>query len=331
MKAVVLTQVNQLTLSEIPTPTAGRDEVVIEVLACGICGTDRHIYKGEYPSSKPVVLGHEFGGRISEIGEGVSGLAIGDLVSIDPNIVCGECVDCLAKRTAFCPKLTALGVNINGGLAEYALVPKTQVYKVPQDLNTNHLAFIEPLACTIRGFDLAELSGGERVAVLGGGVIGLLAVQLAKLAGAKEIVLVTRQAARRETALTLGATSAIDPNQTDVSQALSGFDVTFECAGAVATFTQAQQITRRGGSIIVLGLTAQGVTVPVSPFDLVVNEHRIQGSFLNPHTQQRAAELVASGLLILDPLISKVLPLSEVESLLNSDPAQGDIKYIVAQ
>lgn len=331
MKAVVLNQINDLQVTEIPTPQPGLDQVVIQVLACGICGTDRHIYKGEYPSAKPVVLGHEFGGRVTAIGSGVTEITVGDLVSIDPNIVCGRCEDCLAKRTAFCPELTALGVNINGGLAEYALVPKSQVYKVPQNLNPNYLAFIEPLACTIRGFDLANLKGGEKVAVLGGGVIGLLAVQLAKLANAKEIVLITRQAARREVALKIGATRAIDPNQEEVAKVLQGMDVSFECAGSTITFQQAQSITRRGGSIIVLGLTAQGVEVPISPFDLVVNEHKIQGSFLNPHTQRRAADLVASGQLQLDPLISKVLPLAEVPALLNSDPGEGDIKYIVAQ
>lgn len=331
MKAVVLNKVNDLEIVDIPTPQPGDGEVLIRVLACGICGTDRHIYKGEYPSAKPVVLGHEFGGRIAAIGSGVSDFTIGDLVSIDPNIVCGECEDCRAKRTAFCPELTALGVNINGGLAEYALVPKSQVYKVPQDLNPNHLAFIEPLACTIRGFDLANLQGGEKVAVLGGGVIGLLAVKLAKLAGAKEIVLITRQEARRKTALQIGATRAIDPNADDVTQLVKGMDATFECAGTAITFKQAQQITRRGGSIIVLGLTAAGIEVPISPFDLVVNEHKIQGSYLNPHTQGRAAELVASGKLQLELLISKVLPLNEVPALLNSDPGQGDIKYIVAQ
>ncbi|MGA0108435.1 MAG: zinc-dependent alcohol dehydrogenase family protein [Candidatus Nanopelagicales bacterium] len=330
MKAVVLNDINDLVLTKLPTPSPGPGEVLIQVLACGICGTDRHIYKGEYPSKKPVVLGHEFGGRITSLGSEVSEFKIGDLVSVDPNIVCGLCEDCLAKRTAFCPKLTALGVNTHGGLAEYALVPRTQIYKVPENLNPNYLAFIEPLACTIRGFDLGNLQGGEKVAILGGGVIGLLAVQLAKLAKAKEIILITRQSARRETALKIGATRAFDPNQEDVIKVVKGMDVSFECAGATATFKQAQQITRRGGSIIVLGLTAQGVEVPISPFDLVINEHKIQGSYLNPHTQQRAAELVASGSLQLEPLISKVVPLDQVPNLLAADPGQGDIKYIVS-
>jgi L-iditol 2-dehydrogenase len=135
-------------------------------------------------------LGHEFGGVIEEVGPD-SKFKVGQVVSVDPNIVCGNCVDCKAGRTAFCPDLTALGVNINGGLAEYVLTPDTQIYPVRNDLNPLHLAFIEPLACSIRGVDLANLKGGERVAILGGGVIGLLVVQLAKLAGASEIVLIT--------------------------------------------------------------------------------------------------------------------------------------------
>ena len=177
--------------------------------------------------------------------------------------------------------------------------------------------------------DLALLKGGEKVAVLGGGVIGLLVIQLAKLAGASEIVLITRQKFRREVALKIGATKVIDPKVESVSEVLSGMDVTFECAGAVETFNQAQKITRRGGAIIVLGLTAAGTKVEFNPFDLVVNEHRIQGSYLNPLTQSRAAELVGSGNLNLDVMISRVVDLTGVKAILDAEPAEGDIKYIV--
>jgi 2-desacetyl-2-hydroxyethyl bacteriochlorophyllide A dehydrogenase len=302
-------------------------ECLIKVLACGICGTDRHIYHGEYPSTKPVILGHEFGGVIEEVGPS-SKFKVGQVVSVDPNIVCGKCMDCQAGRTAFCPELTALGVNINGGLAEYVLTPDTQIYPVSNGLNPLHLAFIEPLACSIRGLDLANLNGGEKVAVLGGGVIGLLVVQLAKLAGASEIVLITRQKFRRDVALKIGATRVIDPNSEDVNTAVTNMDVVFECAGAVETFQQAQNIARRGGSVIVLGLTAADVTLEVNPFNIVVNELRIQGSFLNPLTQGRAAELVESGKLNLDILISKVVDLAGVQAILDAPPAEGDIKYI---
>ena len=328
MRAVSLLEVNRLVVGEVERPVPAAGQCLIKVLVCGICGTDRHIYKGEYPSAKPVILGHEFGGIIEEVAAG-SKFKVGQVVSIDPNIVCGKCSDCLAGRTAFCPDLTALGVNINGGLAEYVLTPDSQIYPVIDGLNPLHLAFIEPLACSIRGLDLAELKGGERVAVLGGGVIGLLVVQLAKLAGASEIVLVTRQKFRREVALKIGATRVIDPKVENLAQVLSGIDVTFECAGAPETITQSQEITRRGGSIIILGLTAAATKLEINPFNIVVNELRIQGSFLNPLTQARAAELVGSGKLNLDILISKVVDLDGVAAVLDAPPAEGDIKYLV--
>ena len=327
MKAVVLSAVNKLVITEVAKPKPGDKECLVKVLACGICGTDRHIYHGEYPSAKPVILGHEFGGLIEEVGPN-SKFQVGQVVSVDPNIVCGKCVDCKAGRTAFCPDLTAHGVNINGGLAEYVLTPDTQIYPVSKDLNPLHLAFIEPLACSIRGVDLANLKGGERVAILGGGVIGLLVVQLAKLAGASEIVLITRQKFRRDVALKIGATRVVDPKSENVDTAVANMDVTFECAGAVETFKQAQNITRRGGSVIVLGLTASDATLEVNPFNIVINELRIQGSFLNPLTQARAAELVESGKLNLDILISKVVDLAGVQAILDAPPAEGDIKYI---
>ena len=327
MKAVVLSAVNDLAVADVERPKPGSKECLVKVLACGICGTDRHIYHGEYPSSKPVILGHEFGGVIEEVGPD-SKFKVGQVVSVDPNIVCGNCEDCKAERTAFCPDLTALGVNINGGLAEYVLTPDSQIYPVRNDLNPLHLAFIEPLACSIRGMDLAKLTGGEKVAILGGGVIGLLVVQLAKLAGASEIVLVTRQKFRRDVALKIGATRVVDPQSEDVNTVITKMDVTFECAGSVETFKQSQNITRRGGSVIVLGLTASDATLEVNPFNIVVNELRIQGSFLNPLTQARAAELVESGKLNLDILISKVVDLSGVKAILDAPPAEGDIKYI---
>jgi L-iditol 2-dehydrogenase len=327
MKAVVLSAVNKLAIADVEKPKPGHKECLVKVLACGICGTDRHIYHGEYPSAKPVILGHEFGGVIEEVGPD-SKFQVGQVVSVDPNIVCGKCVDCKAGRTAFCPDLTALGVNINGGLAEYVLTPDSQIYPVRNDLNPLHLAFIEPLACSIRGVDLANLKGGERVAILGGGVIGLLVVQLAKIAGASEIVLITRQKFRRDVALKIGATRVVDPKSENVDTAVANMDVTFECAGAVETFKQAQNITRRGGSVIVLGLTASDATLEVNPFNIVINELRIQGSFLNPLTQARAAELVESGKLNLDILISKVVDLAGVQAILDAPPAEGDIKYI---
>lgn len=328
MKAVLLSSIGQIAVGQQVTPQIESGKSVVKILACGICGTDRHVYKGEYPSAKPVILGHEFGGVIDTPAVG-SKFSKGDLVSVDPNIVCGVCVDCKAGRTAFCPTLTALGININGGLAEYALVPDTQIYKVSNDLNPLHLAFIEPTACCIRGMDIADLKGGETVAVLGGGVMGQIVMQLAKLAGASEITMVTRQKSRRDLAVTLGATNSFDPSDKDYAQKMKKYDVVFECAGAVETFNAAQVIVRRGGVIVVLGLTPEKTYVDFNPFQLVIKELRIQGSYLNPLTQRRAADLIDGKKLKLDPLISKVLTLDEVPDVLSKPPAEGDIKYIV--
>lgn len=328
MKAVLLSSIGQIAVGQQVTPQIESGKSVVKILACGICGTDRHVYKGEYPSTKPVILGHEFGGVIDTPAVG-SKFSKGDLVSVDPNIVCGVCIDCKAGRTAFCPTLTALGININGGLAEYALVPDTQIYKVSNDLNPLHLAFIEPTACCIRGMDIADLKGGETVAVLGGGVMGQIVMQLAKLAGASEITMVTRQRSRRDLAVTLGATNSFDPSDKDYAQKMKKYDVVFECAGAIETFNAAQVIARRGGVIVVLGLTPEKTYVDFNPFQLVIKELRIQGSYLNPLTQRRAADLIDGKKLKLDPLISKVLTLDEVPDILNKPPAEGDIKYIV--
>jgi 2-desacetyl-2-hydroxyethyl bacteriochlorophyllide A dehydrogenase len=325
MRALQLTDVGHLEVVELPVPAAGPGEVLVDVLACGLCGTDRHIVRGEYPSRMPLVLGHEFGGRVRWSGS-ASPWSPGDLVSVDPNISCGDCADCRAGRVALCPERYALGVDIDGGLSEVVVVPETQLYAIA-DVDPAHLAFVEPLACCLRGLDLAELNGGESVAVVGGGVMGQLTVQLAARAGASRITLVTRQAAKRALAEQLGATDSCTPEQ--AGRLSRTFDVVFECAGATQTVTQAMYLARRGGSVILLGIPPEGQTIPVSPFTMVVDELRVQGSFLNPLTQARAADLVGSGALDLDPLISRVLSLDEVEGALVAAPSGGDIKYVV--
>jgi 2-desacetyl-2-hydroxyethyl bacteriochlorophyllide A dehydrogenase len=276
----------------------------------------------------PLVLGHEFGGTVTAVGENVN-FKIGDLVSVDPNIICGTCDHCKAERSAHCRNLIALGVTINGGFAEYVVLPKSQAYLVPKATNPLHLGLVEPLACCIRGMDLAELKGGERVAVLGGGSMGMLIVQLCKLAGASEIVLVTRQKERREVAEKIGATRTIDPVAQDVTKELFDMDVTFEAAGVLETFNQAVAITRSGGTVLVLGVAPSHERAALSVYDVVIRGVRIIGSYINPYTQGRAVELIASGKLQLDPLISKTISLDQLPEFLRNKPGQGDIKYLV--
>lgn len=326
MRALELAAVGRADLVDRPMPEAASGEVLVDVLSCGLCGTDRHILRGEYPSTLPLVMGHEFGGRIRSSGSG-SRWQVGDLVSVDPNISCGQCADCLAGRVALCPRRVALGVDLDGGLSEVVAVPETQLHRIAP-VDPHHLAFVEPVACCLRGMDLAGLEGGEHVAVVGGGVIGQLVVQLSAQAGADRVSLITRQSARRTMAERLGATDSWTPAEAD-ERLTRSFDIVFECAGVVETFSQSLSLARRGGSVVLLGIPPEGATVPISPFGLVVDELRVQGSFLNPLTHGRAAEMVGAGTLRLDPLISRVLSLAEVADILSAPPGQGDIKYVV--
>lgn len=336
MKAAQLRATNDFAVVQIPMPSRRDGEVLIKVLSCGICGTDRHIVKGEFPSDPPYVLGHEFGGVITEVGPD-SNFKVGNKVTVDPNIYCGKCAYCRDGKVSFCSNLSAHGVHRDGGLAEYAAVPESQVYVLSESVPDNHLAFVEPIGCCLRGIDLANIQVGQSVAILGGGLIGLLMVQLAKLSGATTIILSTRQESRRNLARKLGATHTVDPKNRSLVESVVGakgifplgVDVVLECAGTVETFEDSLEIAKRGGTIIVFGVTPSGVSAKVEPFNIMSRELKIQGSWINPFTHGRAADLLSSGVLQLDPLISKVLSLDGVPAIFENPPIQGDIKYVV--
>ncbi|WP_292243707.1 alcohol dehydrogenase catalytic domain-containing protein, partial [Mesorhizobium sp.] len=193
MKAVRLEGVGNIALREVGKPAAGPDDLLVRIEACGVCGTDRHLFHGEFPCMPPVTLGHEFSGIVEAIGTAVSDFSVGDRVTGDPNIACGSCPHCRAGRINLCHNLIAIGIRRDGGFAEYVVLPRKQAFSLPKDLKPTHGAFCEPLGCCLHGLDLAQIRPGSSVAVLGGGVIGLLTVQLARLAGATTIILSTRQ------------------------------------------------------------------------------------------------------------------------------------------
>jgi threonine dehydrogenase-like Zn-dependent dehydrogenase len=271
------------------------------------------------------------------MGSGVTGFQTGMRVTGDPNIVCGRCPRCRSGQINLCANLTAIGLQQDGGFAEYVVVPQMQAYELPLDLAPTHGAFCEPLACCLHGIDLAAIPPGASVVVLGGGVIGLLTVQLARLAGARQVVLSTRQKSRRDLALGIGATAAVDPSAGDVVDIIAGpngilpggADIVIECAGVPDTMRQMTGLARRGGTVIVLGVMPRGETVPIEPFDILYRELRVQGSYVNPFTHRRAAELVASGALQLDPLITRRMSLEEVVDVVKVPAAPGEVKAMV--
>lgn len=336
MRAARLEAVGYMVVAEVPEPTPGPDAVLVRVEACGVCGSDRHMFRGEYPTALPVTLGHEFCGTIEAVGANVTRLRPGDRITGDPNIACGQCPHCRAGRPNLCESLTPIGVVRDGGFAEYVLVPQAQAVALPATMPPIHGAFCEPLACCLHGLDVARIAPGDSVAILGGGVIGLLMVQLARLAGATTVVLSTRQQARRELAEALGATHTVDATRQDANAAIAGpagivpggVDVVLECAGVPETFAQAIAIARRGGTVVPFGVTPKGATVPVEPYALLTRELRIEAAWLNPATHARAAKLVADGVLELDRLVTRTVALDDIPRVIGTPPAAGEVKVV---
>jgi 2-desacetyl-2-hydroxyethyl bacteriochlorophyllide A dehydrogenase len=337
MKAVRLESIGNLFVREVEKPRPGADDLVVRVEACGICGTDRHLLHGEFPSMPPVTLGHEFCGIVEALGDDVKGFKLGDRITGDPNISCGRCPQCVAGRVNLCRNLRAIGIHRDGGFAEYVIVPQKQAFGLPLELKPSHGAFCEPLACCLHGIDMAEIRAGSSVVVLGGGVIGLLTVQLARLAGATTVILSTRQAAKRRLAEEIGATASVDPNAGDIIEEIAGpnglvpggVDVVIECAGVAETVEQTTRLAKAGGTVVILGVMAQGAKVQLEPFDILFRELRVLGSFINPFVHRRAADLVASGRIEIDRLISREITLDQAPEIIRNPAAPGEVKVMV--
>ena len=337
MRSMRLEAVGVLALRETARPTPAPGELLVRVEACGICGTDRHLFLGEFPAKPPVTLGHEFAGVVESVGRAVTGFSPGMRVTGDPNIACGRCPECHRGLVNMCRHLQAIGIHRDGGFAEYVCLPEAQAYRLPDDLDPVHGAFCEPLACCIHGMDMAGIRPGDSVVVLGGGLIGLLVVQLARLAGATDVSLVTRDAGKRALAEELGATTSLDPTDADLKGLIcgergilpEGAGVVIEAAGVPRTIEQAPGLARRGGTVLVLGVLPQGARVKIEPFDLLSREVRMLSSFSNPFTHRRAVDLIAKGAIRVDRLVTRLIGLDEAARVIAEPAPKGEIRAIV--
>lgn len=337
MEASVFLGKQNIKTQHIEIPVIGDYDVRIRVKAAGICGTDIHIFNGEKGSAQvtpPVVLGHEFAGEVVEIGRKVSTVKVGNRITVDPNIYCGKCLYCKGGKRHLCNSLTAIGVNLNGGFAEYNMAPEKQVHVLEDDIDYVVGAMAEPLACCIHGVDLATIKAGDTVCIIGGGMIGQLMIQLAKLSGASNVILSEPVYERREIALKLGADYAYDPlnkNVDDLKRQLgiSGVDVVIECAGVVPAIEQAFDLAKKGATIVLFSVPGVGVKFPLDLLDVFQKELTIKGSFVNPNTQQRAVNLINSGKVSIKPLITHEYGLDEVENALQKQTENDSIKVII--
>lgn len=313
-------------------------EVLVEVHACGICGTDVHIYHGEEGSATvtpPVVLGHEYAGIVVKIGKSVNNINVGDHVAIDPNMYCGECMPCRMGRKQNCENLQALGVNRNGGFAEYSICPTSQCFVVDKNIDFDVAAMAEPLACVIHGIDNAGIVPGQTVTVIGGGTIGLLMVQMARMSGASKVILSEPVEKRRKLGLEIGADEVIDPMNESVPERIKkitgrdGTDIVIECVGKAFAVDQAFSAAGFGATILLFSVPQVGVTTKLPLFDIYKKELRIVGSMINPATHQRAVNLINSDRLEIKKLITHHFDLEHLDDAIHMQMSAESVKVMI--
>lgn len=314
------------------------NEVLVKNMACGICGTDVHIYHGEAGSATvnpPIVLGHEFSGVIEKVGDKVTAVKVGDHVTIDPNMYCGKCRSCRMGRKQNCENLIALGVNMNGGFAEYTIAPEAQCFTIHKDVDFDVAAMAEPLACVIHGIDQTQLHAGQSVVVIGGGTIGLLMVQMAKLSGAATVVLSEPVEMRRKLGRKLGADFTIDPIKEDITEKMleytgrTGADVVIECVGKVFAAEQAIKFADYGAMVLLFSVPSPNAILNLPLFDLYKKELKLVGSMINPDTHQRAVNLINSGKIKVKELITHVYGLDDLDGAIHKQMSNDSIKVVV--
>ena len=337
MKASYFLGKGSFEVRQAPELHPGPGEVVIKNMVCGVCGTDVHIFHGEPGSADvnpPVVLGHEYSGEVVEVGEGVTALKPGDHVTVDPNIYCGECVYCRNGKKQLCETMQAVGVTRDGGFGEYSLVPAAQAFKLGDSVPYEAGAMAEPVACCLHGIDLAGIKAGDRVCIVGGGAIGLIMLQLAKLSGASSLVLSEPNEKRRQVALSLGADAAIDPTAPDARSAYEaalgdGADVVIECVGNNAAVKSAFQLAKKGATIVLFSVPKVEATFDLPLFDVYKKELTIRGSFVNPDTHERAVRLINSGKLDFTSIITHRFNLDQLPEAIAMQMSSESIKVVV--
>lgn len=338
MKSAVFYGKHDLRVEEHEMPKLGMHDVLIQVKACGVCGTDVHIYEGDEGAAEvtpPTILGHEFSGVICEVGEAVTAYKAGDRVCVDPNCYCGACEPCRNGAAHYCEHMTGYGTTVDGGFAEYCAVNERQVYKLGDNTSFEQGAMTEPAACCLHGIDMCNIRPGHQVAVVGGGMIGLLMVQLAKLAGAAKVALLEPVASKREVGLKMGADVCIDPLHEDVrarlkESGLTWINTVIECVGRPSTIEQAIDIAGNKAVVMMFGLTKPDETIAVKPFQIFKKELELKASYINPYTQKRALDLIDSGRLDVESMVCETCGLEKLEEILKNPALRAKGKYIIS-
>ncbi len=310
-----------------PDVVAGAGEVVIDVLAAGICGTDLHIEAGEYPSVPPVTMGHEFCGVVAELGDGVDAAWLGRRVTSETFYsTCGHCRWCRAGRPSICAERRSVGTHVDGAFAPRVRMPARNLHRVPDSLSDRAAAICEPLACVCNSLsDPPSIDAGDEVLVIGPGAIGLLAAQVARASGGRVHV---RGTPADEARLGLARTLGFETSTVAEPFAGEAPDVVVECSGAEAAISAALETVTRAGTIVQMGLRGSPVTVPFD--EICFKELRVRSGFAaNPNAWLRAMRLLAAGAIELEPLITEAVELADFERAFARSRAADGVKFVL--
>jgi threonine dehydrogenase-like Zn-dependent dehydrogenase len=311
------------------------NDVVVRMRACGMCGTDLAILEGRHPAKPPVILGHECAGEVSDVGADVKSLSVGDHVVVDPNLRCGVCRYCRSDRPNLCESLVSLGEDINGGFATYMLAPERAVYKIPIDMNWKTASLAEPFSCIVNGFLRARVKPSDTAVVYGAGPMGLFWVGLLRKAGARKIISVEIAAKRREAALKVGADVAVDPSsENPVKRVMEetgglGADVGVEVIGKVETVEATIQSSANGGRVVIMGTCRPDALAKFSPFDIMRYEKDILGSHTQAASFRSAIEMLDSGFVPVDVIVTHEIPLKEIDTAFSLNKKGEAVKTVI--
>ncbi len=341
MKAAVMTAPGKIDIHELPLPVIAEDEVLIQVMAVGICGSDLHYYQhgriGRYVVEKPIVLGHECAGIIAAVGASVASLNVGDRVAVEPGKTCGRCRACKEGRYNLCPDVQFLATPpVDGAFAQYIAVRADLAFPIPDRLSFEEAALVEPFSVGIHAALRSGLQPGDTVAIMGMGPVGLMAVAAAKAFGAGRIIVSDLEPVRLQAALLLGADHAINVKEQDPAAVVReltdgyGADIAWETAGSPQALQSALHALRRGGKLAIVGLPAQD-EIPLNVPVIADNEIDIYGIFRYANTYSRGISFMTSGGFDAGALITDRYPLARTQEALERaiHNKSGSLKVVV--
>lgn len=334
MRAVVVEKPETVSVRELPEPQPGAGEVVVRVAACGICGTDKHIYAGSFLSRYPLTPGHEFSGVVSAVGPEVREVREGDRVAVDPSLFCGECYYCRKLQGNHCVRWGAIGDTTDGAFAEYVKVPARNCYALPDALSFEEAAVIEPLACVVWGQKRLQAQPGDSVLILGAGPMSLLWTQMLRHGNASRIVVTDLHPLRLEMARRLGASETVEAGdgQTERLRELAprGFDVVIDATGIPAVLQSGFEHVAPMGKVMVFGVCPLESTITVNPFQVYHKDLTILGCMALNYTFEPAIAMLEAGVVDVRPMLTHRLPLAEFPAALALAGGPDSVKVQIA-